>query len=347
MPTKNAPIVERVFGFAVRAVSDEKRSIDVVASTDSVDSYDEIVEQDWDLDRYKANPVVLWNHNRGAMSAASPDAALPIGVASNVAVKNGELLATLSFVDAAANPIAERIWQGVKQGSLRAVSVGFRPRSVRQEKRDGKDIIVLSQNELHEISVVPIPANPDAVARAKALEELRAFARDSVSKPAADEAQETTMADENVKEQLAEEKAARKLAEKAAETAKAEADERVKAFAGENATLRTELATRTAERDAAVERAAKAEDAVLESEVEALVGAKITPAEKGTFLKLAKSNKELFAEMVAGRADLGLGLKGGSVLGSKKDDVGKPVSGAAASAAETVANNLLKAAQSA
>lgn len=157
------------YGFEVRALADEKRSVDVVASTAAIDGYGEIVAQDWDLTRYLANPVVLYGHN-------SWD--LPIGHASNVRVENGKLLATLNFVDEKASLMAERVWQGIKQGSLRAVSVGFRtknkPSSV---DLDGKTTLVLSGNELIEISVVPIPANPEAIAlEAKAfIETLRAM----------------------------------------------------------------------------------------------------------------------------------------------------------------------------
>lgn len=156
------------YGFEIRALANDQRSVDVIASTAAIDGYGEIVAQDWDLKRYLSNPVVLFGHN-------SYD--LPIGHASNVRVENGKLLATLNLVDEKASPMAERVWQGIKQGSLRAVSVGFRtknkPTSV---EVDGKQTLVLSGNELIEISVVPIPANPEALAlEAKSLATLRAL----------------------------------------------------------------------------------------------------------------------------------------------------------------------------
>lgn len=143
----------------IKRSAKDTRSIDVIASTEAVDSYGEIVEQSWDLARYKANPVVLFAHNSRE---------LPIGSARDVKVEDGALVATLDFVSAEANPKAEQVWQLIQQGALRAVSVGFRPRTVRSEKRDGKEVYVLADNELHEISVVPIPANPEALARARA-----------------------------------------------------------------------------------------------------------------------------------------------------------------------------------
>lgn len=143
------------YGFEVRAVAEEKRSVDVVASTSAIDSYGEILVQDWDLRRYLSNPVVLYGHDSWS---------LPIGHASNVRVEDGKLIATLNFVDEKANPKAEQVWQGIKQGSLRAVSVGFVPRNKPTVVMVGdKSVVALSGNDLFEISVVPIPANPEAV----------------------------------------------------------------------------------------------------------------------------------------------------------------------------------------
>jgi HK97 family phage prohead protease len=156
-------------GFQVRGLADEKRSVDVIASTAAIDSYGEIVAQSWDLKRYLSNPIVLYGHNSWDM---------PIGFASNVRVEDGKLLATLNLVDEKASPMAERVWQGIKQGSLRAVSVGFRTRSKPTSVEvEGKQVLVLSDNELIEISVVPIPANPEALAlEAKAFATLRGLA---------------------------------------------------------------------------------------------------------------------------------------------------------------------------
>lgn len=138
----------------------EDRSVDVVASTGAIDSYDSILEQDsWRLERYLANPVVLYGHQGRE---------LPIGHASNVRIEDGALRARLHLVSAAANPLAEQVWQSIKQKSLRAVSVGFIPNTIRFEKRDGREVMVLADNELMEISVVPVPANPEALAQLRA-----------------------------------------------------------------------------------------------------------------------------------------------------------------------------------
>lgn len=169
-------LFRRSYGLTVRAQADATRSVDVIASSTAIDGYGEIVAQDWDLRRYEANPVVLYGHNSWDM---------PIGHATNVRVDGDKLLATLNFVDARANPKAEQVWQGILQGSLRAVSVGFRSKKGSMQNIDGKDVFVLAGNELMEISVVPIPANPEAVAQ-----EARAF-NDQLRALVARSAQET------------------------------------------------------------------------------------------------------------------------------------------------------------
>ena len=144
----------------IKSLRLEERQADFIASTEAIDADGDIVEQSWDLDRYMKNPVVLFGHS-------SKD--LPIGHATNVGVKDGQLQATIVFASEKANPMAERVWQSVQERTLRAVSVGFKPREVRQETRNDKDVYVLSDNELYEISVVPIPSNPEALTRMKAL----------------------------------------------------------------------------------------------------------------------------------------------------------------------------------
>lgn len=138
----------------------DTRSIDVIASTNAVDSYGEIVEQNWNLERYNTNPLVLYGHNRFD---------LPIGHATDVGVdESGKLVAKLHFVTKEANPLAEQVWQSIKQKSLRAVSVGFTSGEPRIDRVNGHDVLVLNDNELREISVVPMPANPEALIQMRA-----------------------------------------------------------------------------------------------------------------------------------------------------------------------------------
>ena len=85
---------------------------------------------------------------------------------------------------------------------------------------------------------------------------------------------------------------------------------------------------------AAEERASKAEATLVERDVDALVGIKITPAERDEQLELAKSNRSLFDKLIAKRANIGGGdglvdTKGQSrsVLGDDKPQERAPAAG--------------------
>lgn len=278
----------------VRAIREEAREIDFVASTDCVDRYDEVVEQDWILDEFEANPVILWCHD-----SREP----PVGQGKNTAVRGGKLETTIKFSEATER--AEEAWKLYKERTMRAVSVGFISMEMRMEKRDGRDIIILSKNVLLEISVCPIPANPEALAkmRARALTLSAIRPSEGVTADHADAvraSEETKNMDEIQKAKAALDEANRLLAASNAtnsEHAKALTAEREK-----NAGIERELATERAKLSAmegraanleqsaksAAERAEAAEVRLIEADLEALVGKKITPAEKPGIVALAK-----------------------------------------------------------
>ncbi len=137
------------------AVDRTRRTVAVVASSELVDrAGDRILADGWDLSAYRRNPVVLFAHR---------DRDPPIGRAIDISVSNGRLTAVLQFADAATYPFADQVFRLLADGYLNAVSVGFRPlawsRTTDPTRKGGKDI---SQQELLEISVVPVPCLPDA-----------------------------------------------------------------------------------------------------------------------------------------------------------------------------------------
>jgi HK97 family phage prohead protease len=145
----------------LRGLNESSRSVECLASSEAIDSYGEIVcQKSWKLDRFLGNPIVLFGHNSRE---------LPIGKATNVRVTDEGLCCRIEFATAAANPKAEHVWQAVKEGILKAVSVGFVPGRLVDEKHNGRDVVKLADCELHELSVVPIPANPKALMRARSL----------------------------------------------------------------------------------------------------------------------------------------------------------------------------------
>lgn len=257
--------------FPIRSFDREQRSAEFICSTDAIDSYGERVEQKWILDRYLKNPVVLYGHNSRE---------LPIGRAHNVRIEGGNLCATISLLSKEANPLSENILAQWAEGSLNTVSVGFMPRSHRWEKTNDVETLVLSDNELMEISVVPVPANPEALAkmRARALEMK------------ADEAGKSPMENE-IKASLAKREA--ELAEKSAALSVAE-----KALDAEKArtkSLEAEAVRLAGERDAEKARADKAEGAEVERSIDSVVA---DDDLKADLRALAKSDRAMFERQI-------------------------------------------------
>lgn len=141
----------------VRALGDrEGLLVGVVGSTDAVDRYGEVIDQStWDLKHYKKNPVILWAHNL-SMGEDRP----PIGKAVDVHVENDQLVFDIQFD--MADPFAADIYRKYKEKFLNAFSVGFMPHKI-ERSTDGSDAPILKENELFELSCVPVPANPEAL----------------------------------------------------------------------------------------------------------------------------------------------------------------------------------------
>lgn len=148
----------------------EARTADHVASDETADRMGDIIRvKGWDLEPFKQNPLLLWNHD-----SSGP----PIGRVESVKKGSSEeggkaLLSTSRFFDAEKNPFADFIWRMVADGDLPAVSVGFMPRkTVRPDDAEersklglGEWGVVYEEAELLELSVVTVPANPNALMR--------------------------------------------------------------------------------------------------------------------------------------------------------------------------------------
>lgn len=156
----------KFYGIATKA-EDGSADVQVIASTASVDRHGDIVDQVWQLDSYRTNPVILWAHDPNTP---------PVGRAVSVEVQQTEngpaLLASIKFDDGEHNPLGRTVAEQFRNGMLSAVSVGFRPGSAvprssldENDPRHAKTGLILSNNELLEISAVPIPANSDALAQ--------------------------------------------------------------------------------------------------------------------------------------------------------------------------------------
>jgi HK97 family phage prohead protease len=119
----------------------------VLASTNAVDRQGDVVDQGgWDLKNFLLNPVILWAHKYDE---------LPVGKATKVQITSQGLELDFEFAPAEANAKAEEVRNCFEQGFLNAVSVGFIPK-----ERSGNTI---TKAELLEVSIVPVPANQEAL----------------------------------------------------------------------------------------------------------------------------------------------------------------------------------------
>jgi HK97 family phage prohead protease len=114
----------------------------------------------WQLGNFRANPIFLWCH-----ASSEP----PIGKLTDVSVANGALRGVVEYADAETYPFADTIFRLVKGGFLTAVSVSWDPIrwsfSTDRSRPGGIDFL---EQELREVSQVPVPADVTAMATARA-----------------------------------------------------------------------------------------------------------------------------------------------------------------------------------
>ena len=148
------------------AESDD-RTIRFVASDETVDRYGDVVSaKGWQLDNFKANPIFLWGHNYDQ----------PIGrvLPDRLAVEKGRLMATARLASEGTSDFIDMLWKSIKQKIVNAVSVGFTVHSEKdyeailddEERVTGLHFL---RQELLEISLVAVPANPSALLVARGM----------------------------------------------------------------------------------------------------------------------------------------------------------------------------------
>jgi HK97 family phage prohead protease len=129
-----------------------------VLSDESVDRMGDIIRADgWSLSQFKANPIALFGHDHTKI----------VGIWQNVQVVGKQLLGTLKLAAPGTSELVDTVRKLLEQGILKSVSVGFQPIEAKPRKSgEGYDFTKAS---LHEVSLVAVPANPNALALAKAL----------------------------------------------------------------------------------------------------------------------------------------------------------------------------------
>jgi len=150
----------------------EERMVEFVISDESKDRHGSVIPaQSWDVESFRGNPIAGWAHSVYGGRDWNPDNF--IGRWEDVRVEGNQLVGALRFEDSETNPLAEKLFRKVQNGTINAVSVGFMPGAGHygdeDQARGGKDqTYYYDSAELIEVSLVGIPSNKNA--RKKALE---------------------------------------------------------------------------------------------------------------------------------------------------------------------------------
>ncbi len=161
----------------------EERTVVGIISTPDIDSDDEIVlPEAIKLNRYRKNPIVLWNHNMDQ----------PIARATEMKFTEDGITTKTVF---GSTQFAQDIFTLMKEGIVRTFSIGFLPikyfRNGSEEfKTEAQKLIarwpnkftkkmlenvkaIIAQAELFEYSVVSVPANSEAYVTAISSKHLK------------------------------------------------------------------------------------------------------------------------------------------------------------------------------
>jgi HK97 family phage prohead protease len=165
-------------GVAYRAVKmpksfdAESRSATFTMTSEDVDSYGDVVRaKGADLTRFLSNPIALLNHRSDQI----------VGTWSDVEQKTKRIDGKVTLAKAGTSPVVDQTFSLMEQGILRAASIGFVPLQIERildadgEWNGGFDIKAWS---MFETSIVSIPANPAALA--KAMKQGDVLARDLI-----------------------------------------------------------------------------------------------------------------------------------------------------------------------
>jgi len=141
----------KAFGhFEAKALEDDELLITGYANTISKDRYGDVVPSyAWNeaaLENFRKNPIILAFHNHSE----------PIGTAVDISPDENGLKLTAKISSAAG-----KVYQLIKEGVLKAFSIGFYVKDADYDS--ATDIFVIKALELLEVSVVSVPANQDSL----------------------------------------------------------------------------------------------------------------------------------------------------------------------------------------
>ncbi len=140
-----------------------ERQYEFTASTADMDRDGEVIDvSGWDLKNFKKNPVIMYAHAYNT---------LPIGKATKIGIKDGKLMDVVEFPPEGTYEFADIVQRLVDTGYLKTQSLGFIPKKweddeFEDDEKGQKPRRTYTKQELLEISIVPVPSNPNALMNA-------------------------------------------------------------------------------------------------------------------------------------------------------------------------------------
>jgi hypothetical protein len=129
-----------------------------VISTPDLDRHRTMFLPDaWELDAYRANPVVLWSHRYGD---------LPVGLSGGAAMGADKMLrSTVVLLPESVDPFAAKIDRMISLGVIRAASIGATVSELAfvENEETGDWWVEFRKVELVEWSIATVPSNRNAL----------------------------------------------------------------------------------------------------------------------------------------------------------------------------------------
>lgn len=143
----------------VKSLSDNE--IEMIGTTEGVDRDNEVLSMDgWDVKNYKKNPVVLEAHNYWEP---------PVARTTKLTIDGKKMIFKIEFPPEGVYPRADLFRKLYKLGFMKASSVGFIPAEYKLGNGQDEPRRTFLKQELTEISLVTVPANPQALLSEKSI----------------------------------------------------------------------------------------------------------------------------------------------------------------------------------
>lgn len=132
----------------IKEYDEAERTITMIGSTETADRVGDIVKMAGvDLENYKKNPIILFNHDYDKV----------VGKALDVQVIDSKLIFKIQFAD---TDFGREIYYLLKNGYMNASSIGFIGKDYEPNDFGG---LTFTKIELLELSIVSVPCNPNAI----------------------------------------------------------------------------------------------------------------------------------------------------------------------------------------